>query len=441
MDEEEYLSLRPILPNYEIIGAPILSDNAITVRRENVPGADTPRGFGRGQAAARLLREGRLPVDYNTHNFGKTGVGTSDGYYSKGNLIYGQHGNDGGFIRIDEHTPLADTYDVSRIAVVNPEDSTSVAKYFPGDNTFGGGQNVTNSVGYFRPDLNVDKAIPDINMPWDDKANVYAHQLVRGLSDTLRQFGVTDEELRKAGINGFGGLNGDSLRRLATSPNSNERIKVAVQAFMGAPDYPASVHVYDPQTKAHLKYLQETSKFIRDNYRDAPYVKVMPGDGERYTDLTAPHTYAKGGRMQNASMRPWEKRSGTTYQYLQEQDRARREKKQKEIESMVDIDDMAIRALRGEFGNGAERKKHLGAVYSAVQRRVNEMLTELQSRRAADAKRRETEANRAMERRADGLTPQRGVRPSVSEPSRETIRSGGQSMSRLDGDDEYDMYF
>ncbi|MDU2421575.1 MAG: N-acetylmuramoyl-L-alanine amidase [Bifidobacterium scardovii] len=40
----------------------------------------------------------------------------------------------------------------------------------------------------------------------------------------------------------------------------------------------------------------------------------------------------------------------------------------------VNIDDLARRAIAGEFGNGDERKAKLGGNYAAVQQRVNEML-------------------------------------------------------------------
>lgn len=434
MDEEEYLSLQPILPNYEIIGGPVLSDNAITVRRTSIPGADTPRGFGRGQAAARLLREGRLEVNPNIVDRRRTGVGTLNGFYSRNNVIYGQRGNKEEYIPINELTPLTDTYDVSRIAVVNPRGGMGVADYFPQ------GTDVVNSVGYFRPNLNADVAVREsgIEMPWDDKANVYAHQLVRGLSDTLRRFGVTDEELRKAGVSGgYAGIDGNTLKKINLS---NARINEAVRSFMGARTPYSNTTVFENQE------LDRVGDYLRDNYRDDPYVKVLPGDGERYTDITSPHTYASGGSMHNAGdarvngnlereerYRDWKRPYNTSSS-------AGTSQRQQPARQSVNIDDLAIRALRGEFGNGAERKRRLGEDYQAVQRRVNEMIAELQSRRAADAKRRETEANKAMERRADGLTAKRGVRPRVSEPSRETIRSGGQLLSRLDGDDEYDMY-
>lgn len=40
----------------------------------------------------------------------------------------------------------------------------------------------------------------------------------------------------------------------------------------------------------------------------------------------------------------------------------------------VDIDSLARAVIRGDYGNGAERKRRLGALYDAVQARVNEIL-------------------------------------------------------------------
>lgn len=45
----------------------------------------------------------------------------------------------------------------------------------------------------------------------------------------------------------------------------------------------------------------------------------------------------------------------------------------KKNEVAIDVDDLARRVLRGEFGNGDERKQKLGANYEAVQNRVNEL--------------------------------------------------------------------
>lgn len=37
--------------------------------------------------------------------------------------------------------------------------------------------------------------------------------------------------------------------------------------------------------------------------------------------------------------------------------------------------ELACRVITGEFGNGAERKRKLGARYEVVQKRVNELLS------------------------------------------------------------------
>ena len=42
--------------------------------------------------------------------------------------------------------------------------------------------------------------------------------------------------------------------------------------------------------------------------------------------------------------------------------------------SSADIDALALAVIRGDYGNGDERKRRLGASYVAVQRRVNELL-------------------------------------------------------------------
>lgn len=41
----------------------------------------------------------------------------------------------------------------------------------------------------------------------------------------------------------------------------------------------------------------------------------------------------------------------------------------------MDVDAMARAVIRGDYGNGEERKRRLGSYYSIVQARVNEMLS------------------------------------------------------------------
>jgi len=45
----------------------------------------------------------------------------------------------------------------------------------------------------------------------------------------------------------------------------------------------------------------------------------------------------------------------------------------KTYNNSVNIDDLVKRTIRGEFGNGAERKKKLGKHYNEVQKRINKM--------------------------------------------------------------------
>lgn len=41
----------------------------------------------------------------------------------------------------------------------------------------------------------------------------------------------------------------------------------------------------------------------------------------------------------------------------------------------ADVDALARAVIRGDYGNGAERKRRLGSLYDAVQTRVNEILS------------------------------------------------------------------
>ena len=45
------------------------------------------------------------------------------------------------------------------------------------------------------------------------------------------------------------------------------------------------------------------------------------------------------------------------------------------VGSSIDIDALARAVIRGDYGNGEERRRRLGSYYSVVQRRVNEMLS------------------------------------------------------------------
>lgn len=50
------------------------------------------------------------------------------------------------------------------------------------------------------------------------------------------------------------------------------------------------------------------------------------------------------------------------------------EKTSENSQEEFDLDEMAKKVIRGEFGNGADRKELLGDSYADIQKRVNEML-------------------------------------------------------------------
>ena len=41
----------------------------------------------------------------------------------------------------------------------------------------------------------------------------------------------------------------------------------------------------------------------------------------------------------------------------------------------TDVDALARAVIRGDYGNGAERRRRLGSLYDTVQARVNEILS------------------------------------------------------------------
>ena len=49
------------------------------------------------------------------------------------------------------------------------------------------------------------------------------------------------------------------------------------------------------------------------------------------------------------------------------------EKSKEEVVLSGSIDEKAIMVIRGDFGNGEERKNKLGSEYTVIQNRVNEM--------------------------------------------------------------------
>lgn len=98
----------------------------------------------------------------------------------------------------------------------------------------------------------------------------------------------------------------------------------------------------------------------KDELKHYKYIKrVKVGDKYRYY-----YDESKGGSSENKTAENSTEKT-KTIQETQES---------KESSDGFDLDEMANKIIRGEFGNGEERKKLLGESYADVQKRVNQIL-------------------------------------------------------------------
>ena len=68
------------------------------------------------------------------------------------------------------------------------------------------------------------------------------------------------------------------------------------------------------------------------------------------------------------------RRLGSNYAAVQKRVNEKLAGKKPSPKPAVNIDALADAVIRGDYGNGEERKRRLGSNYAAVQRRVNEKL-------------------------------------------------------------------
>lgn len=258
---------------------PVYLDNAVTVRNiNNLPDAqrsvyDEERTFSRGQTAARLLKKGLLPVT-GSHDYSSR-VNTFRDMYRDSNAYIVAHFPDGTTRRVGEDTPISETMGADSFAVAN--DWHSPSWHFQSGATW-----VKNGVGDdFVPDLEGYRDISGV--PEEDKRNAYAHQLINGLRSTLRAYGVTDDELRSIGIDGYGDIDANALQKLR---RSNPKILDALDTYLG------QSRIYNDRI---MKVFNDVDNFIRANYRPGVYHIRPKGVPER-TRL-----YAKGGAMPKAA--------------------------------------------------------------------------------------------------------------------------------------------
>lgn len=279
MEEEEYLKyLQPLQPMLPVSEG--WASNAIAV--PSMPESqrlayETQTNFGRGQAADRAMREGRL--SRNSQDPALRGQKYPKRGYSVWAHDSGHDVGMGSFRRVHENTPLVETKDYDNYAIV--PDGDDPTRYFTPLET-------RNGLGYSRPDLRFD----DIeNIPEPSQRNVRAHQILNGLQAALREYGVTDDELRSVGIDGYNGIGPDALYRIRgmkfREPDS--KLMRAVSGFMG------SNGDYAIKSRINNDDIDRVANFLRENYRPGKYYSMPEGVPER-TRL-----YANGGPMPKAA--------------------------------------------------------------------------------------------------------------------------------------------
>lgn len=223
------------------------------------------------------MREGNFDRGHNDPYF----QGRNIKYPKKGYSVWAHGWPDDreSFLRVHEDTPLSETKDYHNYAIVRDGDDPT--RHF---NHFG----TKNGIGYSSPNLRFD----DIeNIPEPSQRNVRAHQILNGLQAALREYGVTDDELRSVGIDGYDGIGPDALYRIRGMKFKEPESKLmrAVSGFMG------SNGDYAIRRRINNDDIDRVTNFLRENYRPGKYYSMPEGVPER-TRL-----YANGGAMPKAA--------------------------------------------------------------------------------------------------------------------------------------------
>lgn len=176
------------------------------------------------------------------------------------------------YVRVTPDTPLSVTNNLHDYAVVR--DGDNPASYF---NPMG----TRNGIGYLKPDLDAYRRVEGVLE--EDKKNAFAHQMINGLRSTLRESGVTDDDLRSVGIDGYDDIDANALRKLR---RGMPKIIDALEAYLG-----------QTRSQKDLMYnaFSDVDNFIRANYRPGEY-HVRPDGVPERTRL-----YANGGPMPKAA--------------------------------------------------------------------------------------------------------------------------------------------
>ena len=286
---------------------PIISYNGIYTKWENLPERqrilyETPINFSPGPALARKLKAGELRADgaYDSRTFAAKG-----GVYNADNVLYGVRTNENGedeYVLVTPDTPQKDMQGVKSFAVVNPKTGLPPSYYFANGTTF-----VRNKVGDMRQNLNskevIGRQLDDgyVIRP-EDYDSILANQIVNGYVASLKNFNVTDKQLRDAGLsNGYEDVknhvrNGDTraLLNAAAAQRRNEgktNIGAAFNSFNGI--Y-GDMDTYMPEESEDLL---RQEKFLRKNKPNNSGYYFVVDQTNPTTDLSSPHVHSDGGDL------------------------------------------------------------------------------------------------------------------------------------------------
>ncbi len=375
----------------------------------------------------------------------------------------GYYKNDQG----DVHAVIRDVYDPSlrekRVVKVGPDGlnlkgQEYVSQFFY-DNRGNQFMNDQNTIAFPRPIIDYARfAKGKEEGRMDYEKALYARQLMNGLRATLKKHGVDDKYLKKRGLpNGLDSFSGDVFDNLRLSGDGN--VLAALAEFTGVPlmtlQAPRGDDVNQDPNRVHTKnynvYFDDydnLSNFMKENYGDAAYsdgytetpVNLFANGGRLTTrkddNIFSPaHIFADGGEMGNSSPAPNYRieddrvvfsgpvRYSDYYDIMnarkEAQDQEEKQKrdwlieyrKEKTIDQKKTIEQLALDTIRGKYGNGKERKIALGDNYSAVQKRIDEILRDRQNK------------NRDLD-----------------ENPRSVIRADGEEKRHIGETDKYDIY-
>lgn len=204
-------------------------------------------------------------------------------------------------------------------------------------------------------------------------SNSLKHYGIKGQSWGVRNYQYEDGSLTPAGKERYsdagrqaGNMANNGLRLRTTSTVTSQR-RTTTHPAQGSAPKPMN----DPQT---IQYNRNTlDKEFKDGAKRGNvngYVYMQPNDFEVFMLESGIDTEGMTPQQIQEELYEFNKRNNLPTEYTEE-DTA----KLQDAQNDKWADEMADRVIRGELGNGEERKRKLGKDYEEIQKRVNQKLS------------------------------------------------------------------